>query len=314
MVIIDHYEMGIYLEYIITDKLVYHAHNAEFKLWERLANLEREPLKKRAISLETQRVIAAEKILMNTCAINYMAESDKIKFSELGIDVPNYVETKHLGSDHWLKLPNMEFSETEKCLFYMGSLSWPANSDGLIWFFKKVWPMILEEEPDLKFKLLGKGAKRDLKKALKKWPMVEQLGYAESPEEIMSKCRVGVVPLRYGSGMKIKVLDNLYRGIPMVTTPVGSEGIAVKKGKDLCIAKDEQEFAKGVLRLLKDKKLWQQYRDNSREVASQGYRWETELKHFEKTLSSLAYSDLKPKDAELMQYLNPVGFGPSSNT
>ncbi len=285
MVIIDHYEMGIYLDEVKGPKIIYHAHNAEFKLWERLAQLEREPLKKRAISLETQRVIAAEKRLISSSSLNFMAESDHSKFEELGIEIPNYAETKHLGSDHWLKEADIEFENTEKALFYMGSLSWPANSDGLVWFFQKVWPILIEKEPDLKFKLLGKGAKRELKKQLRKWPQVESLGYVEDPMQVMGSCRVGVVPLRYGSGMKIKVLDNLYRGLPMVTTDIGVEGIDLEHGTHLSVANDEEAFVKSVLELLEDRSVWTKYRDNSRSMGKSRYLWKSELEHFEKMLN-----------------------------
>jgi glycosyltransferase involved in cell wall biosynthesis len=284
IVIIDHYEMGIYLSSLSDCTKVYHAHNAEFKLWERLAQLEREPLKKRAISLETQRVITAEKVLMKACAKSFMAASDKAKFEEYGIEVPNFRETKHLGSESLMSLPNLEFDETEKALFYMGSLSWPANSDGLIWFFKKVWPILIEKDADLKFHLLGKGAKRDLKKVLNKWPQVVMHGFAENPDEIMKQCRLGVVPLRYGSGMKIKVLDNLYRGLPMVTTPVGAEGISIEDKMHASIKDDPMDFANAVMELLSNEDLWKQYRDSSRKLSKKAYTWEMELKSFEEAL------------------------------
>lgn len=284
MVIVDHYEMGVYLEVLDGAKIIYHAHNAEFKLWERLASLERDPLKRRAISLETQRVISAEKHLMNKSHKNFMALSDREKFKELGIEVPNYKETKHLGTDSWLNLPDIEFSQTEKCLFYMGSLSWPANSDGLVWFFREIWPLVLQEEPNMGFKLLGKGMKRALKKEIKRWTQVELLGYVDAPSAIMEKCRLGVVPLRYGSGMKIKVLDNLYRGLPMVTTPIGAEGIAIKDGKEASIKEHPKDFADCVLRLVREEKRWTAYRDASRKLAESKYLWDQELLHFEKTL------------------------------
>ena len=84
--------------------------------------------------------------------------------------------------------------------------------------------------------------------------------------------------------MKIKVLDNLYRGLPMVTTPVGAEGISIEDKMHASIKDDPMDFANAVMELLSNEDLWKQYRDSSRKLSKKAYTWEMELKSFEEAL------------------------------
>jgi glycosyltransferase involved in cell wall biosynthesis len=73
--------------------------------------------------------------------------------------------------------------------------------------------------------------------------------------------RVAIAPLRFGGGVKGKVVESMLKGLPMVTTKVGSQGLKAT-GKDLAIAYSECEFAEKVIELLKDEKIWLQQRDS----------------------------------------------------
>jgi glycosyltransferase involved in cell wall biosynthesis len=73
--------------------------------------------------------------------------------------------------------------------------------------------------------------------------------------------------------MKVKVLEGLYRGVPMVSTSVGAEGLALENGTHILIANESTSFAKACLVLLNDQALWEKLRDNSRVIAREKYRW-----------------------------------------
>jgi glycosyltransferase involved in cell wall biosynthesis len=86
---------------------------------------------------------------------------------------------------------------------------------------------------------------------------------------------VNVIPLRFGSGMKVKTINGLCRGIPMVSTSIGAEGLRVQDEKDILIADDVNEFTDKTLRLLEDKGLWQSIAEESKRTAAAHYTWDS---------------------------------------
>jgi len=103
----------------------------------------------------------------------------------------------------------------------------------------------------------------------------------------LKKTRVYIAPLRFGSGMKVKVLEGLYRGVPMVSTSVGAEGLAVKNEQDILIADDNISFANSCITLLENKNRWETVRDNSRKIAKEKYRWKPLFEKMDLSLKAL---------------------------
>jgi len=285
-IFIDHYEMGQYVPKDFKGKVILHQHNAEYVMWERLAEIEKNPIKKALIQLESNRIKKAEKAYSDRSSLVFAAPNDIEELASIGVSRDKMEPTYHLGEDFLLDSRDIQFEETEKCLLFVGTLTWEANIDGLLWFLDQVYPKVLEAHPDLKFYIVGKNPDPRLIAKAEKFPSIELTGFVQELEPYFQKARAFVIPLRFGSGIKVKLLNAMYRGIPVVTTPIGTEGLDVKSGKDLFCTSEIEGQVNGIDTLLTDQSTWTNLRDNSRSIAK-NYTWKKLLSDHDKKIESL---------------------------
>jgi glycosyltransferase involved in cell wall biosynthesis len=286
LIFVDHYEMGQYVPKSFNKPVVLHEHNAEFVMWERLAEIENNPIKKAVIRLEASRIKRAEKMYAEDASVVFAAPNDIEELAKIGVDRNKLKPTYHLGEDFLLESPDLEFDQTEKALLFVGTLTWEANIDGLIWFLDEIYPSVLENHPDIHFYIVGKNPDQRLVSRAEKFDSVELTGFVQELEPYFKKARAFVIPLRFGSGIKVKLLNAMYRGIPIVTTPIGTEGLEVVSGRDLFCTQSEKEQVNAISTLIESKATWESLRDNSRKIAK-NYTWKKLLTDHDKVINSL---------------------------
>jgi glycosyltransferase involved in cell wall biosynthesis len=286
LIFIDHYEMGQYIAPDSPVPVIFHEHNAEYVMWERLAKIQTNPIKKFFIKLEAKRIKRTEKRYADLATKVLAAPNDMDELERIGVPSRKMHPTYHLGEDHMLDLADIQFENTKKSLLFIGTLTWEANIDGLLWFLREVYPRVLKKESDTTFKIVGKNPDQRLRALVEEFPSVELTGFVEDPEPLYGSSRVFVIPLRFGSGIKVKLLNAMYRGLPTVTTPIGTEGLEVDSGIELFSSPLAEEQAEGICRLLTDKSLWEKMRDRSREKAGR-YSWDSLLRDHDKLIEDL---------------------------
>ena len=145
------------------------------------------------------------------------------------------------------------FAERDGFLF-LGNFDNPANRDAIDWFLEQVWPRLRKQLPQAHLFLVGNRLPVDFAARV---PGVVALGYVEDLAELFRRHRVFVSPVRYGTGTKTKNLNALAHGLPVVTTPIGAEGLNLHHETDALIAETPAAFAEAALRLFSDEQLWQ---------------------------------------------------------
>ena len=138
-------------------------------------------------------------------------------------------------------------------LTVLGTMYWPPNMEGVLWFASEIWPAILDAQPKALLTILGKNpplAVRDL--AVRWGNRVAVTGYVADPRPFLAETAVFLVPLRSGGGMRVKILEAWGWALPVVATTIGAEGIDVRPGEDILLADDPAEFAAAVIALLAD--------------------------------------------------------------
>lgn len=163
---------------------------------------------------------------------------------------------------------------TEKSVLWVGSMQSPYNADAVDFFLEEILPRVRQQEPGVKMQFVGAGPTRLLRKKAAEDRHVEILGYVGDVRPYMQAASVFVAPLRSGSGTKVKVLNALAMKLPVVTTPVGAEGIDVVDGESVFIADDPQAFADRTVQLLRDKALAQRLGEAGRRVVEKHYDWQ----------------------------------------
>jgi glycosyltransferase involved in cell wall biosynthesis len=161
----------------------------------------------------------------------------------------------------------------------MGTLHYPPNADGIRWFVREVFPLIRKHVPEVTLTIVGKNPPQDLfQLAAKESPRINITGYVTDLKPYMEAAALMVVPVRAGSGMRVRILEAFARAMPVVTTTVGLEGIEASIGEDVLVQDTSAGFASAIVQLLEDESLQAQLATNGRRIAQDRYDWKTGLK------------------------------------
>ena len=156
-------------------------------------------------------------------------------------------------------------------LLFLGGMHWPPNADGAHWFALTILPAVLAQQPRARFLAVGKQPPRTLLRPAA--GSIEAPGYVDDPQPYWDRSQAFVVPLRAGGGMRVKILEAWARGVPVVATTIGAEGITYRAGENILIADTPQEFAECVLAILRDPALAEQLSLAGRAAVEQHYDW-----------------------------------------
>ena len=161
----------------------------------------------------------------------------------------------------------------------LGTLHYPPNADGIRWFMQEVFPLVRSKIADASLTVIGKNPPQDfLKLQDLSNGAILVTGYVPDLEPLLRQAAMMVVPVRAGSGMRVRILEAFGRGIPVVTTPVGLEGIAARPGEEVMVEESADGFADAVVHLLKDTQLQSRLANQGRCLVEQIYDWRVVLK------------------------------------
>ena len=250
---------------------VLHQHNAEFVMWEREAALETRPLRRALVRREAGRVRRYEaSILQGFDVILAVSEPDREALRSLGGAGKPIELLPNVAEPDLLQRPALSPEGTEPVILYLGTLSWPPNARGLHHFLRHTFPRVRERLPDVRVVVAGRGAPSDLVR-LGSGLGVEMVGAVDDPEPLYGRARAFVEVTSGGSGTRVKVLNALARGLPVVTTTDGAEGLAVRSGEDVLTGSSPQELVDSLIRVMTDAAMWSKLSKNGRRLVRERY-------------------------------------------
>jgi glycosyltransferase involved in cell wall biosynthesis len=247
-------------------KIVMRAHNIEHEIWQRTV-AQQKGLKKWYIGNLAGRIRRMEvKFLNSYDAVLPITSRDAGILKKLGCHLPSHVvplgvNAGELFPDH----STLEFPS----VFHIGALDWMPNQEGLTWFFENAWGKILEKYPGLHFYLAGRNAPKHFKSL--PYPNIVFSGEVEDAYSFIRSKAVMVVPILSGSGMRIKIIEGMALGKAIVTTSIGTEGIATTHGRDILVADDPVQFARSVCTLIEDRNYCMEIGENARNFVTVHY-------------------------------------------
>jgi len=142
----------------------------------------------------------------------------------------------------------------EPTLLYVGSMNYYPNIDAVQFFFAAIHESIRQAVPDVRVQIVGHAPPSEIQQ-LARLPGVEVTGTVPDVRPYYERATVFIVPLRLGGGTRLKIVEAMAIGLPVVSTTVGAEGLDVHPGEDILIADEPAFFAEGVARLLSDPSL-----------------------------------------------------------
>ena len=176
-------------------------------------------------------------------------------------------------------------------VLWMGALQWIPNQDSAWWFIQDIVPRIVAKIPTVSARIAGS---KPPKKILDvRHPNIQVLGFVDDIQATMRQAQVCVVPLRVGSGIRLKLLEMFALQKPVVSTSIGCEGLNVKNEEHLLIADDAESFAGAVARLLSDPSLRERLGRNAMNHAREHFSWEVIAGQYEAAYQAVLR---KPRD------------------
>jgi glycosyltransferase involved in cell wall biosynthesis len=226
-------------------RVVLRSLNVEFRIWEGLARIERNPLRRFALRRIASSLRRYEVRQLNVPdAIVAISNDDAADFRRLGGTRPIHVvpcgvtvaETK---SD----------APIANNVGFIGSLDFRPNQEAVEWIVEELWPLVIERVPQARLSIAGSGVPYWLRRRM---TGADFRGSVEDATAFMNSMSVMIAPLFAGGGMRIKVLEAMALAKPVVATKLGAGGLVVEHGRDILIADDAASFADAVALLLRD--------------------------------------------------------------
>jgi glycosyltransferase involved in cell wall biosynthesis len=241
-------------------------HNVEYQIWERLARNSKNPLKRGYLKLLAKRLKAYEsRIFHEIDAIVPVTEDDLTIFRKFAPNVPSFVSPAGIDTDTWFRVDKDPMHH----LYHIGSMEWMPNREAVDWFITDIWHLMREAIPNIEFHVAGKNMPEFYETLGKNG--LHFHGEVANAHDFISDKGICLVPLRSGSGIRLKILEAMASGKVVVSTTVGAQGIDCEDGKHLLIADTPQQMVNAVNDLLKNPSRAQQLADNAYQLIQDQY-------------------------------------------
>lgn len=246
------------------------AHNALWLLYKRLAATMRPGPRRLMLERDWRLLKTYEgRIVREFDAVLAVSDEDRAALAEAaGADRDMTVIPIAIDTD---ELPITHRQAGARQMTHIGTMYWPPNIDGMLWFINEIYPLVRQARPDSGLDVIGARPPQELVGLKGQVPGLNVTGYVADVAPYLAQCGVFIVPLRAGGGMRVKILEALSRGLPVVTTALGCEGIAVEHGEHVLVADTPAEFAQAVLSVLGDPALSAALARNGRRLIETTY-------------------------------------------
>ena len=234
--------MGYYIPVIkkySNARISLRAHNVEHEIWMRKSMNDTNPFRKRYLKILTKRIRNHEsKILNSVDLLVPISERDQKLLLKLNPSLRSIVTPAGVDAENYPLPENPEYPS----LFFIGSLDWMPNQEGLVWFIDNVWPEV-QKDAKIRFHVGGRNAPDWLKKKILS-NNIDFHGEIENAYDFMNKFAIMISPVFSGSGIRIKILEAMMMGKAVISTRIGSEGISYTHGENIMLADDPSTFSR----------------------------------------------------------------------
>ena len=220
-------------------------------------------------------------------AVSVVSEQERALFRNLtrngptpAMVIPNGIDTGLLDFNGVPRENNL--------LAFTGALSYGPNRDAALCLCREVLPLVRRHVPEARVRITGRASDADRELFGASNMMVELTGYVDDIRPMIASASALVAPLRFGGGTRLKILEAMGLGTPVVTTPMGAEGIDVSNGRDILLGETAEEIADAAMRLLTDPEFSSEIARNARELVRKRYQWPAIAADFERMVTGQA--------------------------
>ncbi len=185
-----------------------------------------------------------------------------------------------LNMEDYMDIPVDSMPDT---LIFTGAFRYYANYEAMQWFLKNVFPLVLKRIPTARLIITGDHANLPL-------PFSENItlmGHVDEIKTLIASCSISIAPLLSGGGTRLKIIEAMALGTPVIATSKGAEGLDVVNRKHLLVADTPISFAECVVELLQNKDLHHQLTQNARLLVQEKYNWKIVLQNYFSLINSI---------------------------
>ena len=280
------------LEGIASGRTLIVAHNVDTLIWQRYYQTETNWLRRWFIKKQWQKFDRYERgVFHRATGVVAVSENDAALLREK-FNIPN-VDVVDNGVDvaHYQEVAAKRESHE---LLFLGSLDWRPNLDGIRMLLDEIFPQVLRKESRAKLTIVGRHPPAWLVEIAKTMPQVEVCANVPDVRPYLARAGMMVVPLRIGGGSRLKILESLANGLPVVASSVAAEGLRLTPGRDIQIADTRDEMAQAIVSWIRQPQEALAMARNGQEIVADQYGWDklsTQLEAvWKKTLASKAAS------------------------
>lgn len=247
-------------------KLVYRLHNIENQVWNRLSMQKTDPFKKSYLKMHARRIKNYELMQLNNFdAVAVFTSQDKGTLLEYGLKIPVEVLPLGINLDHYKPDP----SKTEfPSLFFLGSLDWLPNREGIEWFLENFKHDLTEGDLRVKFYVAG----NDIPESFDDFEVMGKIfiqGEVDDALEFINSKSIMIVPLLSGGGMRVKIVEGMAMQKCIISTNLGAEGIHFESGVNMLIANNPDEFYDAIQHCITNEEYCRQIGLNARKLVEE---------------------------------------------
>jgi polysaccharide biosynthesis protein PslH len=261
------------------------AHNIESLIWERYVQSETNPLRRWYVRQQWRKFRRVERRLFNEveCVVTVSPEDQQLARKEFGVThtavVDNGVDCAYFGE--------MPRRPERASVLLLGSLDWRPNLDAVTLLLDRIFPLVRQEEPEAHLAIVGRRPPPWLVSRVAGMRGVELHADVPDVRPYLARATAMTVPLRIGGGSRLKILEAMAAGTPVVSSRVGAEGLSVTAEEHLKVADSVAGHAAMLVQAIRQPGQMEHLAENARVLVRQRYDWESLSRRLEEVWEDL---------------------------
>lgn len=271
LVHVDMLPLTVYINEFVRLPRVLVNHNVESLRLYRWFKTERNLLKKVYLGSQWLKLRSFERSAMSRFdSAIVVSETDKRLLKAMGIRTRLFVVPNGTDTTFFKPAPD---KAVENLVLWVGHMDVHTNKDAVIYFWREICPILRRKQPEMRVSFIGTSPPKEIMRAASTDSSINVTGFVEDIRPHLTKAAVVVVPIRIGSGTRLKILDAMAMGKAIVSTTIGCEGLNVTDRQNILIADHPKSFADNTIELLKNTDMRRNIENEARKLAKT-YDWQ----------------------------------------
>jgi glycosyltransferase involved in cell wall biosynthesis len=293
LVYVDGLAMTQYIEPDMEVPAVVDLHDSTTMLLSRMLRIEPTRRRKLLLSIDRMAIAKLERSLARSFALVITnSEVDEAAVRKVSPDARTFTIGNGVDSEYFAPVATARCPER---LLFTGVMNYAPNEDAAVYFCNEIFPAVRARHPTAEFWVVGKDPTPTVR-ALGRQPGVHVIGGVPDMRPYLAEAGLFVCPLRYGAGIKNKILAALSMRMPVIATPVSVDGLELADGREVAIGRDALDFGAKIIELVEDRRRAQALADAGHQHVTRRYSWDASVRSLDGALEGVrASADRSPQ-------------------